>query len=113
MLDKLLNGYKKRSSKETDEVDSELLESYKKRLTDVLYDEELVNEFAPLFAKVHEYDTEGKLVELLETKERQIESIADGSAFQQSNPEEENEVENSAEEEVDHSVEALIQNRGK
>lgn len=126
MLDKLIDGWKKANKKpeenpkddqgDTSGVSPELLKQYQERLVGVLYDDELVNEFAPLFAKMHQHDTEQKMLQLLETKEKQIQAVADGSAYKQASPEKDEEVDTGKSKDSsndDYSVENLIQSRGK
>lgn len=74
MLDKLLNSFKKKAESQQ----TGALEMYTKKLGDIVYDEELVKELAPIFAKMSSQEGFDKIFELLESKERQIESISGG-----------------------------------
>lgn len=73
-LDKLMAGHSKRgeTAKET------ALESYKQKLKNIVYDEDLVEELAPVFAKLHGNEGFDKVFELLESKEQQICAISGG-----------------------------------
>jgi hypothetical protein len=119
MLDKLMAGWKGRNKtpENKEEPNTELLNEYKEKLKGIVYDDELVEQFAPLFVKLHEHDPEGVMMELLESKEQQIQAIADGSAFKEMSPEQQEDIEtNNGEEqpkESDFSVESFIVNRGK
>lgn len=122
MIEKLLSGWNKsRKPKEEQEqkpsIDEELLNSYKQKLKGIVYDDELVEQYAPIFAKLHEHDAEGSLIDLLENKEKQIQAIADGSAFKevsgQDGKDTEIEQQQSDKTEDDISVESFITNRGK
>ena len=117
MLNKLMQGWKERNKKPESNDGGELLNKYKKQLTGIVYDEELAEQYAALFVKLKEHDPEGTLMELLESKEKQIQAIADGSAFKEESPESTGDVDgnngNSEDDEEDYSVESLIVNRGK
>lgn len=73
-LDKLMNGHKGREERAKEDS----LETYKAKLKGIVYDDELVNELAPLFAKLHGQEGFDKVFELLETKEQQIAAISGG-----------------------------------
>lgn len=70
LLNKLTKGFSSKSAKAGEED----LAKFKEQLTGILYDEELVDEFAPIFAKLSQHEGFDKVVELLETKERMLES---------------------------------------
>jgi len=79
-LEKILKG-QKQVKKETG------LTLYKEKLKNLVYDDEIVEELAPIFAKLHNQEGFEKVVELLETKEQQIVAISDGGWFkEETNP---------------------------
>ncbi len=74
MLEKLKAGFgKKAAHKQTSELDV-----YKKRLKGIVYEDELINELAPVFAKLAGQEGFEKVWELIESKERQLEVVAGG-----------------------------------
>ncbi len=79
MLDKLLSGFGKKHEVAKDNA----LAMYKDKLKGLVYDEDLVTELAPIFAKLHGSEGFDKVMSLLETKEQQITSISGGEWFQQ------------------------------
>lgn len=78
-LDKIMAGHGSRAerAKETALVD------YTDKLKTLVYDDDLVKELAPIFAKLHGTEGFDKVFELLETKEQQISAISGGSWFEQ------------------------------
>lgn len=83
LLDRLLGA----SSKKADDNKGALEAQIKAKLKGIVYDEELVNELAPVFMRLSTVEGFNTVFELLETKERQIESIAGGDWFkQETNP---------------------------
>lgn len=76
-LDKLMGGHKAKTSKSSDEI----LDKYTEKLASIVYDEDLVKELAPIFAKLHSAEGFDKVFELLETKEQQISAISGGDWF--------------------------------
>lgn len=101
LLEKLTSGFtgKQQKKQETD------LTQVKEQLKKLVYDDELVDEFAPIFAKLSTQEGFDKVVELLETKESQLEQFASGDLFnsklsddEQDLEQEDNEVNNSGEE---------------
>lgn len=79
MLDKLMAGFGKRHDKAKEDA----LSSYKTKLKGLVYDNDLVEELAPIFARLHGSEGFDKVMSLLETKEAQITSIAGGEWFKQ------------------------------
>jgi hypothetical protein len=76
------------ANKKVDENKGALEAQIKQRLKGIVYDEELVNELAPVFMKLQGQDGFNQVFELLETKEKQIEAISGGDWFkQETNPE--------------------------
>lgn len=79
LLDRLMGS----ASKKVDENKGLLEEQVKKRLKGILYDDALVEELAPVFIKLNGVDGFNQVFELLETKEKQIETISGGDWFKQ------------------------------
>ena len=75
------------------ELDPVLVDEWGTRLTAYVYDEELAKELAPIFVEL--LDTKGfdKVLELLDTKEKQIEAITSGVKKQTTAPERKQESE--------------------
>lgn len=84
MLEKILNGFKAK----TETVADEDLTAVKEKLKAVVYDDELVEELAPIFAKLQVNEGFDKVWEIVESKEQQINALSkDGYwASQQSKP---------------------------
>lgn len=74
ILEKLKNGFSKKA--ETQHTSS--LEVYRTKLMDIVYDEEVANELAPIMAKLAQHEGFDKVWELLEAKEAQVEQVAGG-----------------------------------
>lgn len=87
-LDKLLGGHKDKAQKTGEEV----LDKYKDKLMSIVYDKELVDELAPIFAKLHTAEGFDKVFELLETKEQQINAISGGDWFEQQTGDDDKEI---------------------
>lgn len=79
LLDRLMGS----ASKKVDENKGLLEEQVKQRLKGILYDDALVEELAPVFIKLNGVDGFNQVFELLETKEKQIETISGGDWFKQ------------------------------
>lgn len=79
LLERLMGS----ASKKVDENKGALEAQIKQRLKGLVYDEELVNELAPVFMKLHGQEGFNQVFELLETKEKQIEAISGGDWFKQ------------------------------
>ena len=76
------------ANKKVDENKGALEAQIKQRLKGIVYDEELVNELAPVFMKLQGQEGFNQVFELLETKEKQIEAISGGDWFKkETNPE--------------------------
>ena len=97
ILERLMGGAKTKASSNQ----SILEETVKQKLKGIVYDEELINELLPTFVKLYSVEGFSTVVELLEAKEKQIETISGGDWFkqetdpqnkdQQDNPQQENE----------------------
>lgn len=79
LLDKLLGASKKKAI----ENKPKLEEALKLKLKGLVYDDELVNELLPVFAALQGVEGFSTVLELLESKERQIEAITSGDLFKQ------------------------------
>ena len=101
LFDKLTKGFGGKKAK----TEEESLGKFKEQLSGILYDEELVDEFAPIFAKLSQHEGFDKVVELLETKERQLESFSDTNWNQQESGKEDKTLEQEQEEEDEESAE--------
>lgn len=73
-LDKMMGGFNKKAEHEQ----TTALDVMKTKLKGIVYDDELVDELAPIFAKLSTNEGFDKVIELLETKESQLEKIAGG-----------------------------------
>lgn len=71
-------------------LDPVLVSQWEVQLERFVYDPELAKELAPVFVSLLSVEGFDKVVELLETKEKQIEAIGSGSN-QQSNPDQKQE----------------------
>lgn len=76
-LDSLLKGQKERGNI----AQENNLSLYKEKLKNLVYNDEMVEELAPVFAKLHGQEGFEKVFELLETKEQQIVAISGGDWF--------------------------------
>lgn len=114
LFDKLTKGF---GSKQA-QTNEESLAKFKEQLGGILYDEELVDEFAPIFAKLSQHEGFDKVVELLETKERQLESFSETNWNQHESGEEDTTLTQEQEEEesennADLSAEAILREQFK
>ena len=79
ILERLMGGAKTKASSNQ----SALEETVKQKLKGIVYDEELINELLPTFVKLYSVEGFSTVVELLEAKEKQIETISGGDWFKQ------------------------------
>lgn len=89
LLDRLLGA----SKKKVDDNKQVLEAQVKQQLKGLVYDEELVNELAPVFMRLQGIDGFNQVMELLVTKEKQIEAISGGDWFKQESSSESEEEE--------------------
>lgn len=96
MLDKIMAafGAKQKAKVATVEVD----EALKAKLKGLVYDDELVEQLLPVFTALKSVEGYEQVMELLESKESQIEAIAGGDAFKQQTSPEHTEVQEEEEE---------------
>ena len=103
MLDKMLGAFKAKikpaqeeEQKPMDEgqpeavkpaVDPAKVAEWADKVVAYVYDEELAQEIAPVFAAMEGQEGFDKLIELLDSKEKQIEAIAKGSSEGKTSPE--------------------------
>lgn len=110
MLDKLLNGFK---AKAETVVENDLT-AVKEKLKAAVYDDELVEELAPIFAKLQANEGFDKVWEIVEGKEQQIEALSKGGywASQQTKPSAAQEPENEGDSDnEDDPVNSLIKQK--
>lgn len=74
---------KQQTSKKPDVTEDKNLEHYKTVLKNIVYDEGLIDELAPIFSKLHDIEGFDKVFGLLEAKEQQINQIVEGDWFKQ------------------------------
>ena len=73
-------------------LDPVLVSQWEVNLERFVYDPELAKELAPVFVSLLSVEGFDKVIELLETKEKQIEAISSGSQYQQTDPLQKQEV---------------------
>lgn len=99
-LDKFMKGHGEREQRGKDSA----LTMYKEKLKGLVYDNEIVEELAPVFAKLHGQEGFEKVFELLETKEQQIAAISGGEWFEQQTDQSENNTSDGSNEDNDEEV---------
>lgn len=110
LLDRLLGS----ANKKADENKGALEEQIKQRLKGIVYDEELVNELAPVFMKLQGQEGFNTVFELLETKERQIETISGGDWFKkETNPETKQDQQDNTADEGENLVDSYLSEKYK
>ena len=106
MLDKMLGAFKAKNKPAQEEqkpmvvlppeavkpavkpaVDPAKVAEWADKVVAYVYDEELVKEIAPVFAAMEGQEGFDKLIELLDSKEKQIEAISKGSSEGKTSPE--------------------------
>ena len=99
MLEKMMAKYKKtpateapKEGEETKAVEKQPIDPVKvqewtDKLVAYVYDEELAAELAPVFAALEVQEDFSKVIELLDSKEKQIEAITAGGSAAKSDPE--------------------------
>lgn len=105
LLERLMGS----ANKKADENKGALEQQIKQRLKGIVYDDELVNELAPVFMKLQGVEGFNQVFELLETKERQIETISGGDWFkQETKPETKQESQEQPTEDGDNLVDSYL-----
>ena len=79
ILERIMGGAKNKASNNQ----SALEETVKQKLKGIVYDDELIAELLPTFVKLYSVEGFSTVVELLEAKEKQIETISGGDWFKQ------------------------------
>ena len=102
MLDKMLGAFKAKNKPAQEEqkpmgvvqpgavkpaVDPAKVAEWAGKVVAYVYDEELAKEIAPAFAAMEGQEGFDKLIELLDSKEKQIEAISKGSSEGKTSPE--------------------------
>ncbi|SPJ32694.1 hypothetical protein [Kushneria phyllosphaerae] len=98
----------------TPEDNEQALEDIRERLRPILYNDEMIDEFAPVFFKLKDSEQVEQIYSLLESKESQIKELSSGDYFkQESSPEDKQEHEDSEESEEDaiNYVDQILQQR--
>lgn len=86
MFNNLMDFWKSKQDKNPKKPDENVdknLEHYKSALKNIVYDESLIDELAPIFSKLHDIEGFDKVFGLLEAKEQQINQIVEGEWFKQ------------------------------
>lgn len=110
LLDRLLGS----ANKKVDENRSVLEEQIKQRLKGIVYDDELVNELTPVFMKLNGVEGFNQVFELLETKERQIETISGGDWFkQETKPEDKQDLQDNPTDDSENLVDSYLSEKYK
>ena len=103
MLDKILSAFQAKNKAAQEEekkpmdkgqseavkpvVDPAKVAEWADKVVAYVYDEELAQEIAPVFAAMEGQEGFDKLIELLDSKEKQIEAISKGSSAGKTSPE--------------------------
>jgi len=98
LLERLLGSAKKKTQDNQGRLEAQIRE----RLKAIVYEDEIVEELMPAFMSLHGKEGFDQVLDLLETKERQIEAISGGDWFkQESDPSVKDEPDDKHEEEED------------
>ena len=96
MLDKMLSAFKAKNKPAQEEqkpgenkpaIDPAKVAEWAGKVVAYVYDEELAKEISPVFASMEGQEGFDKLIELLDSKEKQIEAISKGSSAGKTSPE--------------------------
>lgn len=79
LFDRILGAASKRTEKSQEALTGQV----KEKLKALVYDDELVDELLPTFTKLWTQEGFSTVLELLETKEKQLETISNGDWFKQ------------------------------
>lgn len=112
IFDRLLGSAKTKATNNK----SVLEEQVKQKLKGLVYDDELVNELLPTFVKLYSVDGFSTVVELLEAKEKQLETVSGGDWFkQESDPskKKQTDAEDEDEEQESDSVDDILKSKYK
>ena len=110
ILERLMGGAKSKASTNQ----SILEETVKQKLKGIVYDDELINELLPTFVKLYSVEGFSTVVELLEAKEKQIETISGGDWFkQETDPQNKDQQDNTQQENESDPVDELLKTKYK
>ena len=110
ILERLMGGAKSKASSNQ----SILEETVKQKLKGIVYDDELINELLPTFVKLYSVEGFSTVVELLEAKEKQIETISGGDWFkQETDPQNKDQQDNTQQENESDPVDDLLKTKYK
>ena len=110
IFDRLLGSAKTKATNNK----SVLEEQVKQKLKGLVYDDELVNELLPTFVKLYSVDGFSTVVELLEAKEKQLETVSGGDWFkQESDPSKKKQTDAEDEEQESDSVDDILKSKYK
>lgn len=110
LLERLLGS----ASKKADENKGALEAQIKQRLKGIVYEDELVDELAPIFLKLHGVEGFNQVFELLETKERQIETISGGDWFkQETKPDDKKDLQDNSTDNSENLVDSYLSQKYK
>lgn len=112
LLERLMGGSKKKAQANVTELEARI----KEQLKGLVYDDELVTELVPVFVELTGKPGFDKVVELLVTKEKQIEAIAGGDWFKKDSEQESETIESKPDTDKQTSsnlVEQILRNQHK
>ena len=110
ILERLMGGAKSKASSNQ----SILEETVKQKLKGIVYDDELINELLPTFVKLYSVEGFSTVLELLEAKEKQIETISGGDWFkQETDPQNKDQQDNTQQENESDPVDDLLKTKYK
>lgn len=105
-LDKILQSKGTKVEQQKEEASA----AVRNKLKAIVYDDSIVEELTPVFMKLQGAEGFDKVLELLETKERQIEAMSGGDWFkQETDPENKQSTEDSVE--TENYVDAILKQR--
>ena len=110
ILERLMGSAKSKASTNQ----SMLEETVKQKLKGIVYDDELIAELLPTFVKLYSVEGFSTVVELLEAKEKQIETISGGDWFkQETDPQNKDQQDNTQQENESDPVDDLLKTKYK
>ena len=110
ILERLMGSAKSKASTNQ----SMLEETVKQKLKGIVYDDELIAELLPTFVKLYSVEGFSTVVELLEAKEKQIETISGGDWFkQETDPQNKDQQDNTQQENESDPVDELLKTKYK
>lgn len=110
ILERLMGGVKNKASSNQQVLE----ETVKQKLKGIVYDDELIAELTPTFVKLYSVEGFSTVVELLEAKEKQIETISGGDWFkQETDPQNKDQQDNTQQENESDPVDDLLKTKYK